>query len=170
MSCVPGSSNLDSFRDERQVAVQLVPSGVLPPGLVRQQNTLLLILIFHMNFTESFTTLGRLIRYTELVNEQIIENCLTLSYFSWIIWHSHYVLFEIKHVTLLKNELISMIKKVDSWKNFQNCIVISISSIWKVELYECSINLHTVKLHVPPLWEYVFPQGENINIILKYYK
>ena len=31
VSCVSGSSNLDSFRDERQVAVQLVPCGVLPP-------------------------------------------------------------------------------------------------------------------------------------------
>ena len=31
----PGSSNLDSFRDRRQVAVQLVSCGVLPPGLVQ---------------------------------------------------------------------------------------------------------------------------------------
>ena len=30
-----GSSNLNSFRDIRQVAVQLVPCGVLPPGLVQ---------------------------------------------------------------------------------------------------------------------------------------
>ena len=29
-----GSSNLNSFRDWRQVAVQLVSCGVLPPGLV----------------------------------------------------------------------------------------------------------------------------------------
>ena len=28
-----GSSNLNSFRDGRQVAVQLVSYGVLPPGL-----------------------------------------------------------------------------------------------------------------------------------------
>ena len=28
-------SNLDSFRDGRQVAVQLVPCGLLPPGLVQ---------------------------------------------------------------------------------------------------------------------------------------
>ena len=30
-----GSSNLNSFRDKRQVAVQLVSCGVLPPGLVQ---------------------------------------------------------------------------------------------------------------------------------------
>ena len=30
-----GSSNLNSFRDRRQVAVQLVCCGVLPPGLVQ---------------------------------------------------------------------------------------------------------------------------------------
>ena len=35
VSCVSGSSSLDSFRDGRQVAVQLVPCGVLPPGLVQ---------------------------------------------------------------------------------------------------------------------------------------
>ena len=35
VSCVSGSSNLDSFRDGRQVAVQLVLCGVLPPGLVQ---------------------------------------------------------------------------------------------------------------------------------------
>ena len=35
VSCMPGSSNLDSFHDGRQVAVQLVSCGVLPPGLVQ---------------------------------------------------------------------------------------------------------------------------------------
>ena len=30
-----GSSNLNSFRDRGQVAVQLVSCGVLPPGLVQ---------------------------------------------------------------------------------------------------------------------------------------
>ena len=30
-----GSSNLNSFRDRRQVAVQLVSCGMLPPGLVQ---------------------------------------------------------------------------------------------------------------------------------------
>ena len=35
VSCVSGSSNLYSFRDECQVAVQLVSCGVLPPGLVQ---------------------------------------------------------------------------------------------------------------------------------------
>ena len=35
VSCMSSSSNLDSFRDGRQVAVQLVPCGVLPPGLVQ---------------------------------------------------------------------------------------------------------------------------------------
>ena len=30
-----GSSNLNSFRDRRQVAVQLVSCGVLPAGLVQ---------------------------------------------------------------------------------------------------------------------------------------
>ena len=30
-----GSSNLNSFRDRWQVAVQLVSCGVLPPGLVQ---------------------------------------------------------------------------------------------------------------------------------------
>ena len=35
VSCMSGSSNLDSFRDGRQVAVYLVPCGVLPPGLVQ---------------------------------------------------------------------------------------------------------------------------------------
>ena len=33
VSCMSGSSNLNSFRDRRQVAVQLVSRGVLPPGL-----------------------------------------------------------------------------------------------------------------------------------------
>ena len=35
VSCMSGSSNLDSFRDGRQVAVQLVSCGVLPPRLVQ---------------------------------------------------------------------------------------------------------------------------------------
>ena len=35
VSCMSGSSNLDSFRDGGQVAVQLVHCGVLPPGLVQ---------------------------------------------------------------------------------------------------------------------------------------
>ena len=35
VSCISGSSNLNSFRDRRQVAVQLVSCGVLPPGLVQ---------------------------------------------------------------------------------------------------------------------------------------
>ena len=35
VSCMSGLSSLDSFRDGRQVAVQLVPCGVLPPGLVQ---------------------------------------------------------------------------------------------------------------------------------------
>ena len=35
VSCISGSSNLDSFCDGRQVAVQLVLCGVLPPGLVQ---------------------------------------------------------------------------------------------------------------------------------------
>ena len=35
VSCMSGSSNLDSFRDGRQVAVQLVPCGAFPPGLVQ---------------------------------------------------------------------------------------------------------------------------------------
>ncbi len=35
VSCMSGSSNLNSFRDRRQVAVQLVSYGVLPPGLVQ---------------------------------------------------------------------------------------------------------------------------------------
>ncbi len=34
VSCMSGSSSLDSFRDGRQVAVYLVLCGVLPPGLV----------------------------------------------------------------------------------------------------------------------------------------
>ena len=38
MSCVPGSSNLDSFRDGRQMVVYLVLCGVLPPGLVTGKN------------------------------------------------------------------------------------------------------------------------------------
>ena len=33
--CKSGSSNLNSFRDRKQVAVQLVSCGVLPPGLVQ---------------------------------------------------------------------------------------------------------------------------------------
>ena len=32
VSCMSGSSNLNSFRDRGQVAVQLVSCGVLPPG------------------------------------------------------------------------------------------------------------------------------------------
>ena len=35
MSCMSGSSNLNSFRDRGQVAVQLVSCGVLLPGLVQ---------------------------------------------------------------------------------------------------------------------------------------
>ena len=35
VSCMSGSSNLNSFCDRRQVAVQLVSCGVLPPGLVQ---------------------------------------------------------------------------------------------------------------------------------------
>ena len=35
VSCMSGSSNLDSFRDGRQVAVYLVTCGVLSPGLVQ---------------------------------------------------------------------------------------------------------------------------------------
>ena len=35
LSCMFGSSNLNSFRDRRQVAVQLVSCWVLPPGLVQ---------------------------------------------------------------------------------------------------------------------------------------
>ena len=35
VSCMSGSSDLDSSRDGRQVAVQLVPCEVLPPGLVQ---------------------------------------------------------------------------------------------------------------------------------------
>ena len=35
MFCLSSSSNLDSFRDGRQVAVELVPCGLLPPGLVQ---------------------------------------------------------------------------------------------------------------------------------------
>ena len=35
VSCMSGSSNLDNFHDGRQVAVLLVPCGVLPPGLVQ---------------------------------------------------------------------------------------------------------------------------------------
>ena len=35
VTCMSGLSNLDSFRDGRQVAVQLVPCGMLPPGLVQ---------------------------------------------------------------------------------------------------------------------------------------
>ena len=35
VSCMPGLSNLNSFRDRRQVAVQLASCGVLPPGLVQ---------------------------------------------------------------------------------------------------------------------------------------
>ena len=35
VSCMSGSSNLDSFRDECLVAVQSLLCGVLPPGLVQ---------------------------------------------------------------------------------------------------------------------------------------
>ena len=35
VSCMSGSSNLKSFRDRGQVAVQLVSCGVLLPGLVQ---------------------------------------------------------------------------------------------------------------------------------------
>ena len=35
VSCMSGSSNLNSSRDWRQVAVQLVSCGVLPTGLVQ---------------------------------------------------------------------------------------------------------------------------------------
>ena len=35
VSCMSGSSNLNSFPDRRQVAVQLVSCWVLPPGLVQ---------------------------------------------------------------------------------------------------------------------------------------
>ena len=35
VSCMSGSSNWNSFRDRRQVAVQLVSCGMLPPGLVQ---------------------------------------------------------------------------------------------------------------------------------------
>ena len=35
VSCMSGSSNLNSFRDRGQVAVQLVSCGVLLPGLVQ---------------------------------------------------------------------------------------------------------------------------------------
>ena len=35
VSWMSGSSNLNSFRDRGQVAVQLVSCGVLPPGLVQ---------------------------------------------------------------------------------------------------------------------------------------
>ena len=38
VSCMSGSSNLDSFHDGRQVAVQLVPCGVLLPGLVQYRS------------------------------------------------------------------------------------------------------------------------------------
>ena len=36
--CMSGSSNLDSFRDVRQVAVYLVLCGVLPPGPVQYRS------------------------------------------------------------------------------------------------------------------------------------
>ena len=39
VSCMSGSSNLNSFCDRGQVAVQLVSCGVLPPGLVQYSNT-----------------------------------------------------------------------------------------------------------------------------------
>ena len=35
VSCMSGSSNFDSFRDGRQVAVQLVLCRMLRPGLVQ---------------------------------------------------------------------------------------------------------------------------------------
>ena len=35
VSCMSGSSNLNSFRDRWQVAVQWLSCGMLPPGLVR---------------------------------------------------------------------------------------------------------------------------------------
>ena len=35
VSCMSGSSNLDSSRDGRQVTAQLLPCGLLPPGLVK---------------------------------------------------------------------------------------------------------------------------------------
>ena len=35
VTCMSGSSNLNSFRDRRQVAVQFVSCGVLPSGLVQ---------------------------------------------------------------------------------------------------------------------------------------
>ena len=35
VSCMSGLSNLNNFRDRRQVALQLVSCGVLPSGLVQ---------------------------------------------------------------------------------------------------------------------------------------
>ena len=37
-TCTSGSFNLNIFRDRRQVAIQLVSCGVLPPGLVQDRS------------------------------------------------------------------------------------------------------------------------------------
>ena len=55
VSCVSGSSNLDSFRDGRQVAVQLVLCGVLPPGLVQycsQYSYVIAVQLFLQSFSQ----------------------------------------------------------------------------------------------------------------------
>ena len=52
-SSMSGSSNFDSFRNERYVAVQLVLCGVLPPGLVQncsQHSCVVAIKLFFQPF------------------------------------------------------------------------------------------------------------------------
>ena len=52
VSCMSGSSNLNSFRDRGQVAVQLVSCGVFPPGLVQDctyHSCVIYIFIYYNN-------------------------------------------------------------------------------------------------------------------------
>ena len=56
VSCMSGSSNLDSFHDGRQVAVLLVSCGVLSPGLVQHcshslsEFSFLMLIVFVFTF------------------------------------------------------------------------------------------------------------------------
>ena len=86
MSCMSGSSNLNSFRDRGQVAVQLVSCWVLLPGLVQdctQHSCVIAIRVFANGPGDLGSIPGRVIPKTQkMVLDAFLLN--TQHYKVWI--------------------------------------------------------------------------------------
>ena len=143
-----GSSNLNSFCDRRQVAVQLVSCGVLPPGLVQDCSQKYCILM-----------LNRYIyKYCILIHKKMRQN-MTMKHISFFLKHIHLNLF----VNFLTGDIVTYWPSTEL--SIKRCTCVNNRCIWSkilgyhLDLWTgwiwCNCDAHRKQVGVKQLYNQV---------------